>query len=83
MTPDFMLAAGEASADLLSAMSTHKIDPWLTAEEAGEIIGRSPATLKAWRRKGWGPEFFRYGRSGVRYRLSAVEAWSGARATVR
>lgn len=67
-TPDVL-------AELQAAMQPHKNDPWLAPEEAAELIGRSPATLKTWRRKGWGPEFFRYGPSGVRYRTSAIDAW--------
>lgn len=55
------------------------LDSWLTPEEAAEATGRSPATLKAWRSKGRGPDFFRYGASGVRYRASAIRAWQANR----
>ena len=79
MQPDFSSDDVTALADLLAAMKPHKNDPWLTPEEAADLVGRSPATLKRWRRKGVGPEFFRYGRSGVRYRTSAVEAWGVVR----
>jgi hypothetical protein len=61
-----------ALADLQALMQTAQPDPWLTPEEAADLIGRTPATLKRWRRTGRGPPFFRYGSSGVRYRLSAV-----------
>lgn len=38
------------------------------------MIGVKELTLKAWRRKGIGPPYVRFGNR-VRYRISDVEAW--------
>lgn len=52
-------------------------DRWLRTAEAAAYLGRQPSTLRWWRAKGLGPEFSgRY--SGVRYRLSALDAFMRA-----
>jgi len=51
----------------------------LTPEELAERLGGdfSVATLKRWRRTGYGPKPIKVGRH-VRYRLAEVEAWERA-----
>jgi excisionase family DNA binding protein len=44
----------------------------MTENEAAEQLGLSVATLRAWRHRGKGPRFVRFGRA-VRYLPSAVE----------
>lgn len=44
---------------------------------AAPIIGVEPQTLKAWRRKGIGPPYVRFGNR-VRYRVCDIEAWLAA-----
>ncbi len=44
---------------------------------AAPMIGVNAATLKAWRRRGLGPPYVRFGNR-VRYRVSDVEAWLAA-----
>ena len=41
------------------------------------MIGVKEPTLKAWRRKGIGPPYVRFGNR-VRYRICDVEAWLAA-----
>lgn len=48
-------------------------DDLLTASEAAAVLGRSVATLKAWRRRGTGPRTLRLGRSCIRYRAADLE----------
>lgn len=53
----------------------------LTASEVAERIGLSAATLAAWRCKGIGPRFVKFGTSQqarVRYPVVEVEAWEAA-----
>jgi len=55
------------------------IDRVLTTREAAGILGRSPITLKAWRRRGVGPAYIRFGRSSpngrVGYRVDDLVAY--------
>ena len=44
----------------------------LTEREVAELLGRSVATLRAWRHRGKGPRFLRLGRS-VRYLPSDLD----------
>ena len=46
----------------------------LTSEELSERLGIPVATLKRWRRTGYGPKFIRIGKH-IRYRLIDIEAW--------
>lgn len=50
-------------------------DPLLTTQEAAEMLGVSPLTLKDWRQKKTGPTAIRLGYRTVRYRLSAIRAF--------
>lgn len=53
----------------------------LTAAQVAERIGFSIATLAAWRFKGVGPRFVKFGdkpQSRVRYPVDEVEAWEEA-----
>lgn len=45
--------------------------------DAAPMIGVNAATLKAWRRKGIGPPYVRFGNR-VRYRVCDIEAWLAA-----
>lgn len=46
----------------------------LPPKQAARLLSVSIRTLEEWRKKGYGPEFIRAGRS-IRYRLADVEAW--------
>lgn len=46
----------------------------LSDTEVAERLGVSPFTVRAWRRKGQGPRFVKFGRA-VRYRSEDVEAF--------
>ena len=49
----------------------------LTGPQAAEMLGVQEQTLRAWRVKGNGPEYIRYGgpRGRVRYAREDVDAW--------
>jgi predicted site-specific integrase-resolvase len=52
----------------------------LSPTEAAQILGIQPRTLEFWRQRGRvGPKFIRYSARCVRYRLSDLQAWVGAR----
>jgi predicted DNA-binding transcriptional regulator AlpA len=51
----------------------------LTTKQVAELLQLKPATLEQWRWTGRGPEFIKLNRA-VRYRRSAVEAFTNARA---
>jgi predicted DNA-binding transcriptional regulator AlpA len=46
----------------------------ITTPEAGEYVGCSAAALRAWRKSGRGPRFFRAGRL-IRYRIQDLDEW--------
>lgn len=46
----------------------------ITTHEASEYLGCSAAALRAWRRSGAGPRFFRAGRL-IRYRRQDLDEW--------
>ena len=46
----------------------------ITTGEAALYLGCSPAALRAWRRSGSGPQFFRAGRL-IRYRVQDLDKW--------
>ena len=48
---------------------------WLTTEEAAELIRLQPCTIEAWRVRGGGPEFVKFGRA-VRYSRAALEEFA-------
>ena len=52
-------------------------DRMLNTAEAARVLGLSPVTLRQWRRRSVpkGPDYFRLGRTTVRYRQSEVVAW--------
>ncbi|MBG6218437.1 putative DNA-binding transcriptional regulator AlpA [Arthrobacter sp. CAN_A6] len=52
-------------------------DRLLKADQAGEWIGKSPASLAQWRYLGIGPKFIKAGRT-IRYRESDIAAWLDA-----
>lgn len=49
----------------------------LTEQEAAEFLGLSVRTLQAWRIRGGGPGFAKFGRA-VRYDSETLEAWADA-----
>lgn len=53
-------------------------DQMLTEHEAAKILCQSVRTLQKWRVTGFGPEFFKIGRS-VRYRRREVLDWIESR----
>ena len=52
-------------------------DRMLNTAEAARVLGLSPVTLRQWRRRAdpKGPDYYRLGRTTVRYRQSEVVAW--------
>jgi excisionase family DNA binding protein len=46
----------------------------MTTHEASQVLGCSAAALRAWRRSGSGPRFFRAGRL-IRYRFQDLDEW--------
>ena len=46
----------------------------ITTVELGTQLSKSPAMLKLWRHKKYGPPYIKVGRS-VRYRQTAVDKW--------
>ena len=53
---------------------------YLSTVEAAAWLGLSPRTLDAYRVRGGGPAFHRFGRI-VRYRLADLERWAAERRT--
>jgi predicted DNA-binding transcriptional regulator AlpA len=54
---------------------------FITAKEAAYLLGVTPKTLDAWRRRGEGPPAYRTGATKyarVRYRVEEVNAWIAA-----
>lgn len=47
----------------------------LSTTEAAAYTGLAPTTLEALRCKGGGPNFVRYSRKAIRYRVSDLDAW--------
>jgi Helix-turn-helix domain len=58
-------------------------DELLTAAEAGEILGISPATLANWRWAGKGPRYVRINRQTIRYPKSALADFAHTELRVR
>lgn len=51
---------------------------FLTTKRAAEYLGLRPNTLEAWRCRGGGPRFAKFGRA-VRYRLIDLNDWIESR----
>lgn len=58
--------------------SVYDPDQMLTEHETAEIVCQSVRTLQKWRVTGFGPEFFKIGRS-VRYRRLEIHEWIESR----
>jgi hypothetical protein len=58
-------------------------DELLTAAEAGEILGISPATLANWRWAGKGPHYVRINQRTIRYPKSALADFAQTELIVR
>jgi predicted DNA-binding transcriptional regulator AlpA len=46
----------------------------LREEEAAEVLGKTTSSMRAWRRRGYGPPVTKIGRS-IRYSKEALAAW--------
>jgi len=53
----------------------------LTGPQTAKMLGVQEQTLRAWRVRGTGPDFVRYGgpKGRVRYTLEAIETWIAGR----
>ena len=58
-------------------METANMD-YLTTRQAADALGLKPSTLEAWRVRGDGPKFGKFGRA-VRYRADDLQAWAESR----
>lgn len=47
---------------------------FITTKEFAEMLGVTENTIVIWRTKGFGPKYYKLGRS-VRYKKADVEAW--------
>jgi len=56
------------------------LEPLLDSVKVARILGVEPDTLAAWRRKGYGPRWYRIGKK-IRYSESDLRAWMGAQAS--
>lgn len=56
------------------ALNPKRSKTFLTTKDAAEYLGLQRTTLEAWRCRGGGPKFGKFGRS-VRYKLTDLEAW--------
>ncbi len=54
---------------------TGHMNDYLTTEEAAEYLRVRPATLKTWRSRGSGPEFYRPSPGIVRYTVADLDRW--------
>lgn len=52
--------------------------PFLGTAEAADYLGLKRCTLEAWRCRGGGPRFAKFGRA-VRYRLTDLDDWIESR----
>jgi len=52
--------------------------PFLETKEAATYLGLKKSTLEAWRCRGGGPKYSKFGNA-VRYRLTDLEAWIESR----
>ena len=62
--------------------SIETTDLLLTSPEAAALLRVRPQTLRAWRHRGDGPRFIRYGSTGrgpAFYRRDELDAWIDAR----
>ena len=64
-----------------AGIASLRLDPeaLLNEEEAGVLIGFTPRTLQAWRRRGNGPKFIRISSRAVRYRRKDLAMWAEAK----
>lgn len=48
---------------------------WLTEEQLAKRLGLTWGTVKGWRHRGRGPDYYRVGPRAIRYRVEDVERW--------
>ncbi len=74
-SPAIASGAGPGAADPL--------EPFVTEREAAAFLGISVRTLQRWRTeppRGGAPQFYKFGRRRVAYRLSTLSRWAETRA---
>jgi predicted DNA-binding transcriptional regulator AlpA len=54
----------------------------LTTEQTASVLGVSPWTLFAWRKRGTGPPYVRFSRQAIRYSMDDLTAWLRTRRVV-
>jgi excisionase family DNA binding protein len=54
----------------------HDDSQLLKTKEAAELLGLKAVTLRIWRMKGTGPDFYRVNGRAIRYRRSDLEAFA-------
>ena len=59
--------------------SDQPFEPFMTAREAGELLGLSHQTLNRYRSTGRGPAWYKFSGNAVRYRRSDLIAWAEQR----
>ncbi len=57
------------------------IEPLLEPVRVARILGVESETLGAWRRKGYGPRWYRIGKK-IKYSEADLRAWMSAQASV-
>jgi len=56
-------------------LTTNEIDKFWTEKQAARFLNRSPEALRAWRRKGTGPEFVTDPMGRIHYDKEKVREW--------
>jgi hypothetical protein len=65
-----------------ASMAVYQPDEMLTEQQAAEVLGLKPNTLRKYREKRTGPPYYRHGagqRTRVRYKYSDLLAWRESR----
>ncbi|MGA2146483.1 MAG: helix-turn-helix domain-containing protein [Bryobacteraceae bacterium] len=60
-------------------MSSSLVQPLLDSNRVARLLGIEVETLGAWRRKGYGPRWYRIGKN-VRYTETDLRVWMNAQA---
>lgn len=62
----------------INAPASDYLDGFIDETNAADFLCQSVRTIQKWRVTGYGPEFYKSGRS-IRYRRRDLLAWSNAR----